>query len=76
MHLGGRRIRHIRVEHFLGQGGMGDVYEGFDEKLRRLWISSLQSALFNQVVANRIDSLSHLMDGDLAWKHDSGAVFL
>jgi len=35
MHLGGRRIRHIRVEHFLGQGGMGDVYEGFDEKLRR-----------------------------------------
>jgi tetratricopeptide (TPR) repeat protein len=35
MHLGGRRIRHIRVERFLGQGGMGDVYEGFDEKLRR-----------------------------------------
>jgi serine/threonine-protein kinase len=35
MHMGGRRIRHIRVEHFLGQGGMGDVYEGFDEKLRR-----------------------------------------
>src|SRR6185369_10012790 len=35
MHLGGRRIGHIRVEHFLGQGGMGDVYEGFDEKLRR-----------------------------------------
>jgi len=35
MHLGGRRFRHIRVEQFLGQGGMGDVYQGFDEKLRR-----------------------------------------
>jgi eukaryotic-like serine/threonine-protein kinase len=35
MHLSGRRIGHIRVERFLGQGGMGDVYEGFDEKLRR-----------------------------------------
>jgi len=27
------------------------------------------------VVARRIESLDKLMDGDLAWKHDSGAVF-
>jgi tRNA pseudouridine13 synthase len=46
-----------------------------EERLRRLWVSALQSELFNQVVARRIDSLDRLMDGDLAEKHDNGAVF-
>src|SRR3954470_25032372 len=31
--------------------------------------------MFNEVVARRIESLDKLLDGDLAWKHDSGAVF-
>jgi eukaryotic-like serine/threonine-protein kinase len=31
----GHKIDNIRVTAFLGQGGMGDVYAGFDEKLRR-----------------------------------------
>jgi tRNA pseudouridine13 synthase len=46
-----------------------------DEKLRRLWVSALQSELFNQVLARRITSIDKLMDGDLAWKHDNGACF-
>ena len=46
-----------------------------DEKLRRLWISALQSELFNQVVAKRIDSIDRLIEGDLAWKHENGACF-
>ncbi len=46
-----------------------------DEKIRRLWISALQSELFNQVAARRIDSLGQVLQGDLAWKHDSGSVF-
>jgi len=46
-----------------------------DEKLRRLWISALQSELFNEVVAKRIDSIDRLIDGDLAWKHENGACF-
>jgi tRNA pseudouridine13 synthase len=47
-----------------------------DEKLRRLWVSALQSRLFNQVLAQRIDSLDKLMDGDIAYKHINGAPFL
>ncbi|HKO56559.1 MAG TPA: serine/threonine-protein kinase, partial [Thermoanaerobaculia bacterium] len=35
MDLSGKRLGHIRVERVLGGGGMGDVYEGFDEKLTR-----------------------------------------
>lgn len=31
----GRKIGHIQVVDLLGEGGMGAVYAGFDEKLRR-----------------------------------------
>ncbi len=46
-----------------------------DQRIRRLWISSLQSELFNAVVARRIQSLDKLLSGDLAEKQDNGAVF-
>ena len=46
-----------------------------DEKLRRLWVSALQSKLFNDVLARRINTLDQLLDGDLAYKHDNGACF-
>src|SRR5687768_9824742 len=35
MELTGRRFGHIRVSEVVGQGGMGDVYAGYDEKLER-----------------------------------------
>ncbi|MBV8518644.1 MAG: serine/threonine protein kinase [Acidobacteria bacterium] len=35
MELIGRRFGHIRVTDVVGQGGMGDVYSGYDEKLER-----------------------------------------
>jgi len=53
----------------------GAAARAVDHKLRRLWVSALQSRLFNEVVIKRIESLDKLMDGDLAWKHDGGAVF-
>ena len=46
-----------------------------DEKLRRLWVSALQSRLFNDVVARRIELLDRMMLGDLAYKHENGACF-
>ena len=48
-----------------------------DEKLRRLWISALQSELFNQVLAQRVahGTIGTMLSGDLAWKHDNGACF-
>jgi len=35
MELLGRRFGHIRITDVVGQGGMGDVYAGYDEKLDR-----------------------------------------
>ncbi|MBX3354651.1 MAG: tRNA pseudouridine(13) synthase TruD [Phycisphaeraceae bacterium] len=45
---------------------------------RAFWVSALQSAIFNQVVAERVraGTLGEIHHGDVAWLHDNGAVFL
>ena len=57
-------------------GKPGLAVRAIDEKLRRLWVSALQSRLFNEVVARRIGAIDRLVDGDLAYKHENGACFL
>jgi len=41
------------------------------------WISAMQSAVFNRVLDERLQqgTLLTLVEGDLAWKHDSRSVF-
>ena len=51
------------------------AFSSIDKHLKRLYVSAYQSWLFNQVVAARISALDRVEVGDLAWKHDSGAVF-
>lgn len=46
------------------------------KRMLRFYASAYQSWLFNQVLAARIDSMDGLLDGDLAWKHLNGALFL
>jgi tRNA pseudouridine13 synthase len=46
-----------------------------DKRRKRLFVSAFQSELFKAVLARRRDSLDRVFDGDLAEKHDSGAVF-
>jgi tRNA pseudouridine13 synthase len=53
----------------------GLAVKAIDEKLRRLWISALQSKVFNDVLARRISSIDQVEIGDLAWKHDGESVF-
>jgi tRNA pseudouridine13 synthase len=63
------------LARFIKTQSAGAAVRAIDEKLRRLWVSALQSHLFNEVVARRIEALDRLMDGDLAWKHENGACF-
>jgi tRNA pseudouridine13 synthase len=51
------------------------AFYGLDSRQRRLYLSALQSALFNHVVARRMPDMGHLLAGDLAWKHANGACF-
>jgi len=46
-----------------------------DRKMIQFYVSAYQSKLFNDVVSTRIDTIDTVLDGDLAWKHDNGAVF-
>lgn len=48
-----------------------------DDTQRRFWINAFQSAVFNELLSERIGrgALHTLEVGDLAWKHDNGAVF-
>jgi tRNA pseudouridine13 synthase len=66
-----RRVLHRLIK----SGDLKMAVRAIDEKIRRLWISALQSELFNQVTARRIETIDRLIDGDLAWKHDNGACF-
>jgi tRNA pseudouridine13 synthase len=57
-----------------------DGYErGFNSvppRLKRLYLSAYQSALFDEVLERRLDSLGELFQGDIAFKHENGACFL
>jgi tRNA pseudouridine13 synthase len=46
------------------------------KRMLRLYASAYQSWLFNQVLVERIDSVDTVLAGDLAWKHDTEALFL
>lgn len=76
-----RMPRHCRVERavlhrLMKTGRAGVAARAVDERLRRLWISALQSRLFNDVTARRIGALATLMEGDIAMKHENRACFV
>ncbi|MFO0974311.1 MAG: tRNA pseudouridine(13) synthase TruD [Phycisphaerae bacterium] len=68
---------NVRVCRALAQRGdnLRAAVRAIDFSLRKFFISALQSELFNAVLARRIATLDRLCDGDLACKHDTGAVF-
>ncbi len=46
-----------------------------EKRMKRLYVSAFQSAIFNEVLAARIDSIDRVLPGDLARKTDTGGVF-
>lgn len=47
-----------------------------DRRLLRFFVNAYQSWIFNQVLARRIDTLDRVLEGDLAYKHETGGIFL
>lgn len=45
-------------------------------RLKKLYLSALQSALFDRLLARRLDTIDTLQYGDLAFRHNNGACFL
>lgn len=52
--------------------------KAIDQRLKRLWVSAVQSWMFNKVLAQRVETgtFDHVLAGDLAYKHDNGACFM
>jgi tRNA pseudouridine13 synthase len=63
------------LQRLIKTGKPGAAVRAIDEKLRRLWVSALQSRIFNEVLARRITSIDRVMTGDMAYKHENGACF-
>jgi tRNA pseudouridine13 synthase len=51
------------------------AWRAVDHTLRRLFISAVQSELFNRVLARRMGGLDRVEVGDIAYKHANGACF-
>lgn len=54
----------------------GKALHAVNPRLKSLYLSAWQSALFDMAVLRRIDALDSVENGDLAWKHANGACFL
>ena len=62
----------------LRQGASAEgAVKAIDRQQRQFLVHAWQSAIFNQVLDERVraNGLGELWEGDLAWKHDSRAVF-
>jgi len=53
----------------------GPAVGAIDKRIKRLYVSALQSAMFNDMLMRRIDTIDQVWTGDLAKKTDSGGVF-
>ncbi|MBK8269295.1 MAG: tRNA pseudouridine(13) synthase TruD [Planctomycetes bacterium] len=51
------------------------AYHAIDQRLKKFYVNAFQSYLFNLVLARRITNIDTVLNGDLAYKHENGAVF-
>ncbi|MBL8766540.1 MAG: tRNA pseudouridine(13) synthase TruD [Planctomycetes bacterium] len=71
------RAERYALEDLVRSGGDCDaVVRRFDKALKALYASAFQSELFNEVLRRRFREFDRLIDGDLAWLHRNGAVFV
>ncbi len=66
------------LARYIKTGKAGPSLKAVDHRLQRLWISAVQSWMFNKVLAKRVEAgtFDHVLTGDMAYKHDNGACFL
>src|SRR3954469_12350299 len=66
------------LARYIKTGKPGQAARAIDERLRRLWVSAVQSHMFNHVLSQRVTNATYdkVLPGDLAYKHENGACFL
>lgn len=66
-----RRVLHRLIKSHKPSAALRII----DEPIKRLWVSALQSRVFNEVLSRRLDTYDKILPGDFAWKHENGACF-
>ena len=66
------------LARYIKTGKAGPSLKAVDHRLQRLWISAVQSWMFNKVLAKRVEAgtFDKVLAGDMAYKHDNGACFM
>ena len=66
------------LSRFMKTRKPGAAAKAIDERLRRLWVSALQSEMFNEVLARRVSggTMDRVLRGDFAVKHENNAGFI
>lgn len=74
----GDRAERAAVSALVRGAAPQQAVMGIGRTTLSFWVSALQSYVFNRVLDRRIaDGLFHrLLDGDVAWKHDSRRTFV
>lgn len=73
---------HCRTERDILQrlarrpDGFEKAFHAVHPRLKKLYLSAFQSALFDRILDERLAGFDRVLAGDLAWKHDNGACFL
>ena len=68
-----RRVVRSLLEH---PGDWTRAVRSIPRKTRKLYVSAYQAQLFNRILVRRLETLECLLEGDLAWIHGRGAVFV
>ncbi len=69
------RDRRRVLQAFRRNGDAARACGTVNRRMRRLFVSAFQSALFNAVLLRRLDTIDRLIPGDIAKKCDTGGVF-
>jgi tRNA pseudouridine13 synthase len=58
------------------RGELDVAFKALNKKLKSFFVSAFQAQLFNTLLANRLDRVDQLEDGDVAYIHSKGASFI
>lgn len=71
------RMERDILQRLVARPGAWDkALHALNPRLRSLFLSAWQSAIFDAVLRERLEDCDRVMAGDLAWKHANGACFL